>query len=520
MIRIASWKVVLILLACVAAFAWAAPNVLSPDKAAAWQTKAPSFLPSKRVSLGLDLQGGSYLMLQVAVDEALHDQLINEVQAARNALRAAKIEYTSFRPEKDGFNITLKDTSQSEAARTAIRKMDADLVVESAPDNSIESKFSDTKMKAFVTHVIDQSIEIVRRRVDETGTREPVIARQGEDRIVVQVPGLSDPEYLKELLGRTAKLSFQLVDTEASATGHPRLDDETFAMQDNPIQQLAVNKEELITGGMLTDAQPSFEDGTPAVSFKLNALGAKRFCDTTKANVNKPFAIVLDQKIISAPSIREPICGGSGQISGNFTVQQASDLSLLLRAGALPAKLTIVEERTVGPTLGSDSVAAGKKACMFALLFVIIFACTVYGLFGIFASVALIVNMVMLIAIMSMLQATLTLPGIAGIVLAIGLAVDGNVLVFERIKEELRAGRSILSAVDTGYERARTTIIDSNLTALISALILFSFGTGPIKGFAVTTCIGVGTAYFASMMLTRLMVVTFLRVKKPKAIAA
>jgi preprotein translocase subunit SecD len=272
---------------------------------------------------------------------------------------------------------------------------------------------------------------------------------------------------------------------------------------------------------MLTTAQPSFnQNGQPIVSFSLNALGAKRFCDATKENVGKPFAIVLDEVIVSAPNINEAICGGAAQISGAFTVQETSDMALLLRAGALPAPLKIVEERTVGPTLGSDSVEAGKKACIWALVFVIVFACTVYGLFGVFASIALLVNMTLLVAIMSMLQATLTLPGIAGMVLAIGLAVDGNVLVFERIKEELRAGRGILSAIDTGYARARTTIIDSNLTALISALMLFSFGTGPIKGFAVTTCIGVATAYFASMMLTRLMVITFLRVKKPKVIEA
>ncbi len=520
MIRIATWKIVLILLACVAAFAWAAPNLLSKEQAAAWESKAPAWLPSKRVSLGLDLQGGSHLMLQVAVGEALKDHLINEVQAARSAMRSAKIEYTAFRTEPNAFVITLKNAADADKAKSAIRKMDPELIVSDIDGNKIDARFSDTKIRTFTARVIEQSIEIVRRRVDETGTREPVIARQGEDRIVVQVPGLNDPEYLKQLLGRTAKLTFQLVDEDASRTGKAGIGNVMLPMQEYPGQTISVKKEELITGGMLTDAQPTFQDGMPAVSFRLNALGAKRFCDTTKANVNKPFAIVLDQAVISAPSIREAICGGSGQISGNFTVQEANDLALLLRAGALPAKLTIVEERTVGPTLGSDSVEAGKKACIFAMIFVIIFACTVYGLFGVFASIAIVVNMVMLMAIMSLLQATLTLPGIAGMVLVIGLAVDGNVLVFERIKEELRAGRSVLSAIDIGYERAQTTIIDSNLTALISALILFSFGTGPIKGFAVTTSIGVGTAFFASMLLTRLMIITYLRVRKPKTIAA
>jgi preprotein translocase subunit SecD len=271
---------------------------------------------------------------------------------------------------------------------------------------------------------------------------------------------------------------------------------------------------------MLTNAQPSFNQGMPVVSFALNGVGAKRFCDVTskKENIGKPFAIVLDNAIISAPSIREPICGGAAVISGSFTIQETSDLSLLLRAGALPAPLHVMEERTVGPSLGADSVQAGKKACLMALLFVTILICSVYGLFGVFASMALIVNMVMIMAIMSVLQATLTLPGIAGIVLTIGLAVDANVLIFERMKEELRAGRSIMSALDAGYTRALTTITDSNLTALISALILFSFGTGPIKGFAVTMSIGVATSFFCAIMLTRLMITTWLHHAKPKEI--
>jgi preprotein translocase subunit SecD len=419
-----------------------------------------------------------------------------------------------------GFTLTLRQEADGEAARRVIRKLEPELQF----DNQgavINAVFSDTKLKQIKDRAMEQSIEIVRRRIDETGTREPIIARQGDNRIVVQLPGVDNPDQIKKLIGTTAKLGFHLVDAEASNTGRAGIGNMLLPMQESPTSKIAVAKRPLITGDMLTNAQPSFDqNGQSVVTFQFNALGTKRFCEASTNNVGKPFAIVLDDVVISAPVIREPICGGSGQISGNFTVAETSDLSLLLRAGALPAPLKLMEERTVGPTLGSDSVAAGKKACIMSLVFVIIFASVVYGLFGLFASFALVVNMILIMAVMSLLQATLTLPGIAGMVLAIGLAVDANVLVFERIKEELRAGRSILSSIDTGYQRAHVTIIDSNLTALISALILFSFGSGPIKGFAVTTSIGVVTSYFCAIMLTRLMVLVWLSYAKPKEIDA
>ncbi|HEY8963270.1 MAG TPA: protein translocase subunit SecD [Alphaproteobacteria bacterium] len=520
MIRFPLWKVIVILLMVVGAFAYAAPNLFPREKMDAWQAKVPSFVPSRTVSLGLDLQGGSHLMLEVGLDVAVRDQSDNLSQALRAELRSRKLPYSTLRTAPTGAKLVLRNPSDAEEAHKAIRRIEPDVDIVDGDAGAIDVTFTENRMKQIKDRAIEQSIEIVRRRIDETGTREPVIARQGENRIVLQLPGLDNPERVKELLGKTAKLGFHLVDASA-ITGSPKVGVDLLPMQDNPTQKIPVAKRALITGDMLDNAQPSYnQQGQPVVNFKFNAMGTKRFCDASRANVGKPFAIVLDEEVISAPVIREAICGGSGEISGGFTVQESNDLALLLRAGALPAPLKIVEERTVGPTLGSDSVAAGKKACMMALLFVVIFSCTVYGLFGVFASIALLVNMVMLMAIMSMLQATLTLPGIAGIVLAIGLAVDGNVLVFERVKEELRAGRGVLQAVDIGYERARTTIIDSNLTALISALILFSFGTGPIKGFAVTTSIGVATAYFASMMFTRLMVVSWIRWKKPREIAA
>lgn len=519
MIRLPTWKIVFVLIMCIGAFAYSAPNLMNKEQAEAWQAKVPSWLPSKTVNLGLDLQGGSHLMLEVGLDVTLRDNAENDLGAARTELRTLKLATTSMRPLPNGFSITMRNAEDMDAAKSAIRKLDPDLIVSNGTDpNSITTVFSDAKIKKIKDRAIEQSIEIVRRRVDESGTREPVIARQGDNRIVVQLPGLNDPEHVKGLLGKTAKLGFHLVDQEASLTGRAGMNSVVLPMQENPGQKIAVIKRPLISGDMLENAQPGFRDGMPVVTFKFNATGTKRFCDASRANIGKPFAIVLDDVVISAPSIREAICGGSGEISGGFTVQQSSDLSLLLRAGALPAPLKIVEERSVGPSLGSDSVAAGKKACLIALGFVMIFVCAVYGLFGIFASFALIINMLLIVAAMSLLQATLTLPGIAGMVLAIGLAVDGNVLVYERIKEELRDGRSIISAIDIGYNRARTTILDSNLTALISALILFSFGTGPIKGFAVTTCIGVVTSYFCSLMLTNAIVLTWLRIKKPKSI--
>lgn len=522
MVRIPLWKTVLVLVLCLLAVAYAAPNLMPKDKLASWQASAPSWLPSRTVSLGLDLQGGSHLQLDVGIDVAVRDYAENTLGGVRAELRSEKLAYASLRPTPNGFVVTMRDAANAEAARKAIRKLEPDLLLEQGEGGEavIMATFTEVKLKQIKDRAIEQSIEIVRRRVDESGTREPVITRQGDSRIVVQLPGVDNPERIKALLGKTAKLGFHIVDEDASITGKAGIGAMVLPMQEDPMRKLAVDKRALISGDMLTNAQPNFRDGMPVVTFQFNAMGTRRFCEASRANVGKPFAIVLDEVVISAPVIREAICGGSGEISGGFTVQESSDLALLLRAGALPAPLKLVEERTVGPTLGSDSVEAGKKACIMALVFVIIFAITVYGLFGVFAAFALLVNMVMIIAVMSLLQATLTLPGIAGMVLAIGLAVDANVLVFERIKEELRDGRSILASIDTGYQRARVTIIDSNLTALISALILFSFGTGPIKGFAVTTSIGVATSYFCAIMLTRLMVISWVNWKKPKEIKA
>ena len=365
----------------------------------------------------------------------------------------------------------------------------------------------------------------MRRRIDETGVREPTIQRQGTDRILVQLPGVDDPDRIKALLGQTAKMVFRLVDVsksanEAIATKVPSGSELLAPLMESASEPslYLVKKRVMVSGEHLIDAQATFQDGQPVVSFRFDTNGSKRFGKVTSENVNRPFAIILDNKVISAPVIREPILGGSGIISGSFTVKTANDLALLLRAGALPAPLTVLEERTVGPGLGFDSIEAGKLASIIGLCLVIIFMVVAYGLFGIFANLALFFNIVIILGALSALQATLTLPGIAGIVLTIGMAVDANVLIFERIREEVLLGRTPISAIDAGYKRALTTIIDSNLTTLFAAICLYSFGSGPIKGFAVTLAIGILTSMFTSIMLTRFLIVLWLRRKRPSAV--
>lgn len=517
MVYIPRWKYFLVISICILGFLYALPNAMSPDGKAWLRQNLPSWMPQKTVNLGLDLRGGSHLLLQADLDTVIKDRSESLVQSARTSLRDAKVGYTQISPiAEGGVRVKLRDAGQNTAARKALRDLDQGVVLaDSKDDLTVEARYDTAGLTAIRNTTLDQSIEIVRRRVDAAGTQEPVITRQGDDRIVLQVPGLDNPEHLKQLLGQTAKLSFHLVDTEGRAGSM------NLPMQDRPGATIPVQRQAIMTGDMLERAEPSFgQNGLPVVSFSLNKIGAKRFCDVTRNNTNKPFAIVLDRKVISAPNINEPICGGQAQISGDFELQEVNDLALLLRAGALPAQLHVLEERTVGPTLGADSVRAGMTACLFAILFVTIYMSISYGLFGIFASFALLINVMLILAVMSMLQAILTLPGIAGIVLTIGLAVDANVLIFERIKEELRDGRSVVASMNTGYSRARTTIIDSNLTSLIASIILFSFGTGPIKGFAVTMCIGVATSYFCALSLNQLIVYSWLNWKRPKTIAA
>jgi len=399
-----------------------------------------------------------------------------------------------------------------------------DLDVTDAGGGLIRMTVSQPAMIERMRKTIEQSIQIVERRVNELGTVEPVIQRQGSDRILVQVPGLQDPTHLKELLGKTAKMEFRMVDTSVSPDqaqqGRVPPDSELLMSASPPPVPYVVKKQVLVSGGELSDAQPGFDQrtGEAIVSFKFNTSGARKFAQATADNVGQPFAIVLDNKVISAPVIREPITGGQGQISGSFTVQSANDLAILMRAGALPAPLSVAEERTVGPGLGQDSIEKGELAAYVGSILVIVFMLLTYRLFGVFANVAVAINVAMIFGLLSLLNATLTLPGIAGIVLTVGIAVDSNVLIYERIREELRGGRNAISAIDAGFKRALATILDSNITTFIAAAVLFYIGTGPVRGFAVTLGIGIITTVFTAFTLTRLIVAWWVWWKRPQTV--
>ena len=517
MVHISRAQLLAIFGVLIAGFLFAAPNLLSRDTV----EKLPSWLPNQQVNLGLDLRGGSYLLLRVDVDGVFQEQLQGFVDSVRVELRRARIGYTGLGLEGNSVVFSLRDTADIERAREVLRDYigDARLRISDQGEGSIT--LSEEAMAERRSGVVQQSIEIVRRRIDETGTREPTIQRQGEDRILVQLPGEDDPERVKDLLGQTARMSFHLVEedvvpgVDSVPPGSKLLQSRERAPGGQPLEYVVRNRV-MVSGDNLVDAQATFQEGQPVVSFRFDSVGAQRFGDATRNNVGRLFAIVLDDEVISAPVIREPILGGRGVISGSFTTQEAQDLALLLRAGALPAELLVIEERTVGPGLGADSIAAGELASVLGLLFVVVLMVAVYGLFGAMASFALLFNLVLMLAALSALQATLTLPGIAGIVLTIGMAVDANVLIFERIREEVLNGRGPVSAIDHGYREALSAIIDANVTTLIAAILLYQFGTGPIRGFAVTLSIGLVTSMFTAIMVTRLMVVTWLRAGRTK----
>jgi protein-export membrane protein SecD len=518
MVHISKWQIGVILVVLLAGLIFAAPNLVQRETAEG----LPGWLPQDQINLGLDLQGGSYLLLEADIDAVIKEQLESLVDGIRIELRRVKIGYTNLGIQGEEVIFTLRDPAAREEARQKVIEVAEGMDVTTEDDGSVRVSMSEQTRRERLNDILSRSIEIVRRRIDETGTREPSIQRQGDTRILVQLPGIRDPERIKDLLGQTAKLSFRFVEEEVRPGDPVPAGAELLPLAASETTQgeraLVIRKRVMVSGDNLVDAQATFQDNQPVVSFRFDTVGAKRFGDATRDNVGRRFAIVLDDQVISAPVIREPILGGSGVISGSFTVQQVQDLALLLRAGALPAPLTIVEERSVGPGLGADSIEAGKIASILGLIFVVIFMAVTYGLFGLLADVALLLNLVLIAAALSALQATLTLPGIAGIVLTIGMAVDANVLIFERIREEVRNGRGPVSAIDAGYRRALTTIIDSNLTTLIAAVLLFQFGTGPVKGFAVTLTIGLITSMFTAIMLTRLLVVTWLRQKRPQAL--
>lgn len=521
MLKFPLYKTIIIFIVCFLSIYFSLPTILNADH------KIP-FLPEKKINLGLDLQGGSYLLLEVNFNEYLRDQLDGLRNEIRSTFRTKtvgteRIQYSGGLVVKDNkVTFTLNNPKIADEVVSILKGLSHEFDVNSN-GAEISVAYSESYLKKMERTLLEQSIEIVRRRVDETGTREPDIQRQGDNRILLQVPGLQDPEHLKGLLGKTAKLTFHLLDDTMPYPdmGKGAVPPGTTRLQsDKSGEYYDIRNEIKLSGDLLADASPGFnQNGSPVVNLKFNNLGAKKFGDITKENVGKPFAIVLDNKVLTAPVIRGVILGGSAEISGNFTTKEASDLSLLLRAGALPAPLNIVEERTVGPSLGADSVEAGKKAIILGTLLVMAFMVIVYRLFGMFANVALITNMLIITAVMSTLGATLTMPGIAGIVLTIGIAVDANVLIFERIREELRTGRSLLSAIDGGFNHAFATIFDAHITTLLAALFLYNFGSGSIKGFAVTLAIGIAASLFSAILVCKMQIIFWVKKCKPKTLS-
>ncbi len=531
MLYIPRWKTILIWLTIAVSVVIATPNFFSDEQLASF----PSWVPSKKVTLGLDLQGGSHIMLKIEKADIIKERLETTVGDIRNNLREAGIRYTGLSGVGQQIQVRITDADKIEAAKEALAPLTQAVSVGGLTGGSVQEvtmtegeggllrlNLTDAGITYRASSALTQSIEVVRRRVDELGTTEPLIQRQGDDRIIVQVPGLTDPQRLKSLLNQTAKLTFHMVDTsmpvEEAINGRPPASSEVLYSMDDPAVPYLVEKRALVSGENLVDAQATFNQQTnePVVSFRFDSKGAQRFAQATQQNVGRPFAIVLDDQVISAPVIREPIVGGSGQISGGFSVEGANDLAVLLRAGALPATLTVVEERTVGPGLGADSISAGLVASVIGAFAVVVFMLGFYGTFGVMANIALAANITMIFAALTTLGSTLTLPGIAGIVLTMGMAVDSNVLVYERIREEVKSGRSLVQAIDIGFKKAFATIVDANLTTLIAAVVLFFLGSGPVRGFAVTLAVGIVTTVFTAFTMTQWLMAIWLRWRRPK----
>ena len=507
----------------------AAPGDVQADLAG-W----PGWLPSALVNLGLDLRGGAHLLAEVKLEEVHAGRIDGMWPDVRDALRAERDAVGTIRRQPsppDQLRVRISEPESIDRAVELVGSLARPLVsltgvggsdIEVDSDGAdVIVTLSEEERAATDDRTMRQSLEIVRRRIDEVGTREPVIQRQGTDRIIIQVPGIGSAEELKELIGTTAKLTFHPVvrrtgdADQAAGTGNivlPSMDveGEFYVLERTPV----------VSGEELTDAQPDFDQNNlPAVTFRFNPSGARKFGDYTAENIGSPFAIVLDGEVISAPVIQDHIPGGSGIITGRFTVEESTQLAILLRAGALPAGMTFLEERTVGPELGQDSIDAGRIACVVAFIAVLVFMAASYGLFGVFANVALLVNLGLICGILSLIGATLTLPGIAGIVLTIGMAVDANVLIFERIREELKTAKGPARAIELGYEKALSAILDANVTTLIAAVILFAMGSGPVRGFSVTLGIGIVTSMFSAIYLTRLLVSIWFEWRRPRKIA-
>lgn len=492
-----SWRAVALLVVLVWGVLTALPNLL-PESVL---VRLPGFFPDKQVSLGLDLRGGSHLLLEVELAPVIAERLEGLLADSRTRLRRAGVVYQSLDVDGSAVVVVLEDATQETVARDALRELSGDEFEISFRDGVGRVVFTDAALMLEEERILRQALEVVRRRLDETGTREPVVRLQGRERILVQIPGLRDPERVKELLGRTARLTFHL--TDVASDGSAPLAPGFLRMPYRDGGTVDVSRRVFLSGDRLTNAQATFQQGRPVVAFSFDSAGARRFGEVTAENVGQPFAVVLDGEVITAPVIQEAIPGGNGIISGTFTTADVQDLSLLLRAGALPAPLHIIEERSVGPGLGADSIRAGTIAAVGSLIVVMVLMFLLYGTFGLFANISLATNCLLILAALSLLQATLTLPGIAGIVLTLGMAVDANVLIFERLREEALENRGPMGAVMAGYKRALGTILDSNITTFLAALMLYIYGTGPVRGFAITLSIGLATSVFTAVVLTR-----------------
>lgn len=518
------WKIVFVLLVTLF-FALATLPNLVPENVRA---KFPGWM-SQTVPLGLDLRGGSHLVLEVDFKAYLREHVANAANALRKELRDNKIGYTELRAGSDAIALRVRPETVKEGTNlnSIIRRADPDLSIDEGDNGAFRIYYAERTLKEIQSRLLTQSIEIVTRRIDESGTKEPIIQRQGIDRIVVQVPGLADPAELKRLLGKTAKMTFHLVDESVSLENIARGvvpagtrilpgDESGDPATRRGQEKYAIYSQVALSGEMLVNSHATYQDGQPVVDFKFNRLGAQKFGEITQKNINRRFAVVLDNKVITAPVIRGAILGGSGIIEGNFTVESANELATLLRAGALPAPLTIIEERSVGPSLGQDSIDAGTMASIVGIGCVILFMLLGYGLFGLFANIALMVHLLIIVGVMSLMQATLTLPGIAGIVLTMGMAVDANVLIFERMRDEVRFGKTPFAAISHGFDLAWGTILDSNITTLMAAGLLYTLGAGSVKGFAVTLTIGILSTMFASVMVSRMMIFIWAKRVRPK----
>jgi SecD/SecF fusion protein len=517
------WTLAFYIAVIVLGILMALPNLFTPQQLAQF----PSWLPRQQVTLGLDLRGGSHLVLEVDAPALIKERVQNLAGDAVRELRQARIDTASVRREDNAVTVMLKDAAARGDAVRVLRALAApagtfgmgtsDLTVTPTSDTAIRVALTEEGIRDRTDAAVAQSLEIIRKRIDQVGVSEPTIQRVGADRILVQLPGVQDPTRIRELLGSTAKLSFHMLAPDGTQTARPGV---LMLPSIDGLTRYPIDERVALAGDRLTDARAGFDErtGEPIVSFRLDNLGARRFGEITRANVGRPFAIVLDGKVLSAPVIREPITQGSGQISGGFSVQETADLSALLRAGALPAPLTVIEERTVGPDLGGDAIETGLQTGLAGFALVIAFMFVLYGAWGLVANLALALNVALTFGALSLLGATLTLPGIAGIVLGIGLAVDANVLINERIREETRKGARAMPALDAGFKRAYSTIVDSNLTALIATTLLFMFGSGPVRGFAVTMGLGIAISMFTAVSIVRVIMLAIVRRWKIKTL--